>query len=468
MPVSVRSGIRPVRSIGTCWIRPDRRNLFESLGIHAARDFLALSGVVVSGHVGRNVSRVELGGTTAYLKREHRVRLRDRFRSWCDSFGWASISLREAKVIARLEQLGLPGPKKLAAGEYGGQGFLLVEAADEAAELCSLSPIDVHLAERLGRIIARLHAAGIDQPDLFAKHILVRSRDLAITILDWQRAILGRSVSWRNRILALATLRESVSTEVIPGAAWDRLLTSYISEVGRDRSSTRIPSGFCESVSVAAKKLLERRGVRSMRIMPGVPVTQELVRISGETVCAIPEVAPALANEHQITGLYNPDNNGRAISLPGGRTGLLRVRRYALPFGRWWSTLRGRPWRSLELKAARLLFHLERHGIAAPKLFAYGQVTPSATSARSFLLSESVNADAVGPDRAASILELLDRVHAAGCGLSDNVSGCNPFGLIDGRVAICNFDGVRLVKRRTRRLIERDRARVDAFLKGPR
>jgi hypothetical protein len=46
-----------------------------------ARDFLALQGVVVSGHVGRNVSRVQIGATTAYLKREHRVRWRDRFRA---------------------------------------------------------------------------------------------------------------------------------------------------------------------------------------------------------------------------------------------------------------------------------------------------------------------------------------------------------------------------------------------------
>src|SRR5205085_402658 len=106
----------------------------DALGLRTARDFLDLPGVVVSGHVGRNVSRVDLGGTTAYLKREHRVRLRDRTRSWRDGFGWASISAREAAVLRWLEENGLPGPKPLAVGEADGRAFLLLAAADGMVE----------------------------------------------------------------------------------------------------------------------------------------------------------------------------------------------------------------------------------------------------------------------------------------------------------------------------------------------
>src|SRR5438874_9886549 len=96
------------RRSGPCWVNPDHHDWLESLGLRTADEFLALPGVVVSGHVGRNVSRVEFGGAVAYLKREHRVRARDRFRSWRDGFGWVSVSAREAAVLRRLEVHHLP------------------------------------------------------------------------------------------------------------------------------------------------------------------------------------------------------------------------------------------------------------------------------------------------------------------------------------------------------------------------
>src|SRR5215471_6840019 len=102
MPVSAPRWHWRARPNAHCWVSPDHRDWLESLGLRAASDFLALPGIVVSGHVGRNVSRVDLGDMTAYLKREHRIRLRDRFRSWQDGFGWASLSAREAAVLGRL------------------------------------------------------------------------------------------------------------------------------------------------------------------------------------------------------------------------------------------------------------------------------------------------------------------------------------------------------------------------------
>src|SRR4051812_8124854 len=142
-------------------VRPESAEWLAAQGLERADDFLQLPGVVVSGHVGRNVSRVEIGGRTAYLKREHRIRWRDRFRSWLMGFGWVSMSAREAAVLRRLDECGLPGPKWLAFGEAHGQGFLAVEAADNAVELRSLPQVTIRLAERIGQTIACIHAAGI-------------------------------------------------------------------------------------------------------------------------------------------------------------------------------------------------------------------------------------------------------------------------------------------------------------------
>ena len=209
MPASALAVLRPGHPAGQCWVRPACRDWLDWLGLRCPRDFLALPGVVVSGHVGRNVSRVELGGTTAYLKREHAVRVRDRFRSWRDGFGWASMSAREAAVLNFLERHDLPGPRCLAFGEADGQGFLLVGAADGAEELRALASVPDELATRIGRTIARVHAAGVDQPDLFAKHVLVRPDDLTVTVLDWQRAVLRHQVPWSKRVRTLAALRAS-------------------------------------------------------------------------------------------------------------------------------------------------------------------------------------------------------------------------------------------------------------------
>src|SRR5262245_41161667 len=80
-----------------------------------------LSGEVVSGHADRHVVRVSLGQgpqrIAAYLKREHRVRRRDRWAAWWYGFGFASLSEREAQTLAILRNASVPVPRVLASGE---------------------------------------------------------------------------------------------------------------------------------------------------------------------------------------------------------------------------------------------------------------------------------------------------------------------------------------------------------------
>jgi hypothetical protein len=465
MPVSALRPVRLIRTRDHCQIRPESRDWLEALGLRTARDFLSLPGVVVSGHVGRNVSRVDIGGITAYLKREHRVRLRDRFRSWRNGFGWSSISAREAAVLRRLDERDLPGPKWLAHGEAHGQAFLLLEAAERTVDLRSLAPAADGLAAHLGRTIARLHAAAIDQPDLFVKHVLIRPDDLAVTILDWQRAVLCRQIPWPKRVRSLAALRATAPPDVFPDATWDRLLAAYLAEAARNGPAG---SDLRARVERQARALLRRGGIRSQRAVSGAAAAQELVRIDGERACVIPELANDLKDESAVATLYDRANDGRLISLSGGRPGFLRVARYPVPFGRWSAAVRGRSWRSRELRAARLLFHLERHGIPGPKLLAYGQTVPAFAPARSFVLSGPPAGDPVSADDAAAVRALLDRLHAAGCRLVDVSPAGEPFGMAGGEPVIRDVGGLRLTKRLTRSQMQRGRARLDAFFRGRR
>ena len=65
------------------------RRRFARWGLTGPDDFLNLPGEIVSGHADRHVVRVVLGRdrskVVAYLKREHRVRLRDRCAAWLAS-----------------------------------------------------------------------------------------------------------------------------------------------------------------------------------------------------------------------------------------------------------------------------------------------------------------------------------------------------------------------------------------------
>jgi Lipopolysaccharide kinase (Kdo/WaaP) family len=451
-----------------CAVHPDRSQWLRSLGLTTARDFLNLPGVVVSGHVGRNVSRVSIGATTAYLKCEHRVRLRDRFRSWRDGFGWASMSEHEAVVLRRLADATLPGPQWLAYGEADGEAFLLIEGMTGAVELRSFPSMDEELPVRLGRAVARVHAAGIDQPDLFAKHILVRPDTGEFVFLDWQRATLRSAVRWRNRLRTLAALRATADETVLPADRWDRLLSAYLSEAGLGLAGRPSVADFAVEVARLAAVIAKRPGIRAQRIRRTSEITQELIRIDGETVCAIPAVAPALDDPAAIALLYDPRRHGATVRV-AGRAGVLRIGQYRWSFGRWLAGVRGKAWRAPELRAARMLFHLQRNGIGAPALLAYGQQAPSLSAARAFLLSEPVAAQAPRPGNPAdrdAVQRLLSQVHDAGCVLRALDADGRPFGIADGVAVVVDVSQLRLVRRPSPSRLRRDITRLDAFFRG--
>jgi tRNA A-37 threonylcarbamoyl transferase component Bud32 len=465
MPVSAVRAFGMSRRTDRCFIRPECREWLEAAGLRTAADFLSLPGVVVSGHIGRNVSRIEIAGATAYLKREHHVRIRDRFRSWRDGFGWQSVSAREAAVLRRLDEYQLPGPRWLAHGEAGGTAFLLVAAVEGAVDLRSVRHSGRSLPERLGRVVARLHAAGVDQPDLFAKHILIQPDTDRITILDWQRAVLRAAVPWRARIRTLAALVATVGEVEFRPDAVNRLVAAYRAAAAALGGRIPSPVRLAREVDRQVASLVRRRGIRSQR---APAVVQELVRIAGETVCAIPGVASELGTREAIARLYDPAGDGSLVTLSAGRTGVLRVRAGGLRAARWLAALRGRAWRSPELRVARLLFHLERFSIPGPKLLAYGQRSAGFHAAGSFVLYEPRTA---GPLRAGdrpAAGELLARLHAVGCRLTGVGDEGGPFGVEGGAVVVRDIGSLRLVRAVSARQARRDMTRLETYFAGCR
>lgn len=397
---------------GWTHVRPSFAAGFAALGIHSAHDFLELPGEIVCGHPDRHVVRVDLPSfdSAFYLKRQHAVRLRERWRNRRAGFGWVSRSGREWEVLKQLEGAGLPCPRWVAAGEDNqGRAFLLIEELRGAVDLRRMLQNNLLaacertvLACRIGRLIAQILAAGITMPDLSAKHLLISPGAQTITPIDWQNAQSTRPVSQDDRVRALAVLHASVAEALVSPRERLRVLRQVL---GPDR---RVE--LTRRVCAEAERLTNRRSIREQRTTTAD--SQRLVWLDGEAVCAIPEIAAEWPKPASAAPFYGEDPGSLSIRLPDGRSACLVRGRSRDPIGRLRAWLRGRSWRSPAATLGRLLFHLERHHVPAPRLLAFGQKLTGVTTAEWFVLHtepcrSSVQAEALGT--------VLRRLHDAGC-----------------------------------------------------
>ena len=387
---------------------PARRAWLHGHGLIRAADFLALPETRVGGHPGRHVSRVELPeGGTAYLKR--------------DACGEGP--LREARTLQALERDGIPAPRWLAAGSDEDETFLLLEAvegttlADALADPARRRP----LARAMGRLLARLHDAGWVHADLWSKHVLVDAEG-GLVLLDWQRARRSESARLRDLASLDATLDDSRA------GLRDRLalLRAYLG-----KGATVRP--LAASVRALSLKLLQRRHVREKRCLPASG--QSWKCLDGAALC----VAPALGEPPPWLRLEAMD------LLPG----VVAVRRWVELQGRRCLLLRRRGVPS-QMRAANLLWRLERHGVPCPQVLAAGE-----RGADSFLLVEPP-ADTVclptwlrrpSPRREAVLAqaaELLARMHEGCCYLGPKgMEALAVQSTRDGpRVVLARADGV--------------------------
>jgi tRNA A-37 threonylcarbamoyl transferase component Bud32 len=380
------------------WIEyhPRFREMLAARGLLTAESVLALSGEIVSGHPDRHVLRVEWPAFSGFLKRQHRLGRFERLKHRLAGFGWSSRSFREARLLRELEREGLPCPQWVAVGEDGdGRAFLLVEELQRCVELrrllrdTAMSQSDrVRLAEKSGQAIAELHAAGFDTPDLTVKHVFVNPDTFAMTLVDWQsarRRSVSRDAKSSERSAAPATgPRQSEALAALDASIADaladtglrlRFLWSYRRVIRR--SGILIPrfSKMARAVDTLSQRARRRRSIRDQRQTSVTQAEQRLVWVVGEAVCAIPEIAaiwpkPAIASPFYGSG---PSVQPIRIQLSDGRPAELLRGRSLASQSRLIARLRGKPWRSPGVTFGRILFHLQRYGIPAPQLYAFGQ-----------------------------------------------------------------------------------------------
>jgi tRNA A-37 threonylcarbamoyl transferase component Bud32 len=391
-------------------VNPAYTSLLHQQGLHGPEDFLRLPGIIICGHPDRNVSRVTLGtggdGVRAFLKKEHRVPWRDRLANAWVGFGWRSKSCREMALFRMLREEGLDCPEAIAAGEVEGKAFILLREVDGAVDLrCTLEQLTStdrrrRLARELGAALARIHAAGFDQPDLYSKHVLVEDRagTNRFWFLDWQRSQKHRRLAVLVRCRDLAALDATLSEELATDRERLACLRAYVQATARrSQIRRRLFAMLGRRIRSHAERLLRRRHVRELRQAPLRPRQQSLIWLDGEAICVTPQFHAEMGPRLQVwmkvfrapAGVRTTVDR-RTVSLTAERTGYL-VRRRETRRWRWlWDWLRGKRPETTELKQAGILFRLERYGIALPRLLAMGQRHRRPWHAESFLLTEAV------------------------------------------------------------------------------
>jgi hypothetical protein len=464
-------------------VHPRYKAWLARCGVHSADAALSLAGEVVSGHTDRHVMRVDLrGGTssrTAYLKREHVTGLKWRAKNWAAGFGWVSRCEREANTLESLETAGLPGPQWLAYGEDGtGRAFLLVDDLTGSTDLTTLlrdhppqGRLTDRLAERVGTALAELHASGFATPDLAAKHLFVGDGDDPVSVIDWPSA----PKPGRVRDVDVVRWLGGLHAGVLPELADDRLRLRALWAYRRAcrRLGRPVPYRFgsmAKAVHAAAERRQSRSSVRTQRHT--TDLRQRLVWVAGEAVVAIPEVAAEWPTPAECSPFYPPSpavtpphGKRERVTLPGGRSAVL-VRFHTVdPVGRMVAVVRERPWRSPAATAARVLFHLQRHGLPAPRLLAFGQRCTSAVAAESFVCADMPPAavalatflarPSTTPAASAAVLaecgRLLRQLHDAGLRPVPHPSPNDPLFVVSDddttSVAVGSPFAVKLVKR---------------------
>ncbi|HEX5354552.1 MAG TPA: 3-deoxy-D-manno-octulosonic acid kinase [Rhodanobacteraceae bacterium] len=135
-----------------------------------------------------------------------------------DRYVWSgrarSRGFAEFSLLAELHSRGLPVPAPVAArylrrGPYYTADLITreIENARTLTAIIGTRRFDAGLAERVGALIARFHAAGVDHPDLNAHNILVADSDL--WLVDFDRGeIRATGTAWK--LANLARLKRSL------------------------------------------------------------------------------------------------------------------------------------------------------------------------------------------------------------------------------------------------------------------
>lgn len=382
-------------------VNPKFRSVLGDLGLDRFDTLMNLPGAIVNGHPDRHVARVSIGSgrdaIEAYLKRELRVRWRDRVRHSLMGWGLTSRSVREARALDVAAGAGIPCPEWIALGESAtGGAFLLVREVSRAAPLPEWlrqhpdRAERVRLAGELGSVVARLHASHIGHGELFAKHVLVDPDGKVRALLDWQQARRRPFLTPRRRLRDLATLDATLPESLVSDPERGLFLRAYAG-----RAAAPLLAGRIRREALLLKRC---RRIRKEPEAVAARPDEGILWLAGERLCTTTQFHRSLdgAGETWLRDLCTPfqrDEGSRVVRTPDGRAARLTWSRRSLVLQWMWKRLRGRPLHAPEVQEAGRIFLQMRAGKEVPELLAFGQRRLLPWRVEAFLLTAEAARD---------------------------------------------------------------------------
>jgi tRNA A-37 threonylcarbamoyl transferase component Bud32 len=440
--------------MGWVEIHPKYAALFRASRWDCASSFLSWSGILVNRHRKRTVEQVSLahslpspsgkgdggegtalpssmdvsggvmgeelpsppaplpegeGRKSFFLKKESGVTYRDLFRNAWHGFGWCATAVREGAILQAVQRAGIGCPEVVALGESGKEAFLLTRDESHMPELRIFLTIHesahtrARLAETLGREVAKMHDAGFEHPDLFAKHILV-SDDLRFCILDWQRARWRKSVSWRLRTRDLALLDATLHDALASDRLRLRCLRAYLSATAQQDAPPL--ARLARSIRYESARLRTERNLREIGQLPIAEKEQQFVQLHKGRLLVVRsyhEQYAGLADD--VARLFDAENKWNSHGTIQLESAPITSNDCDMP------------------AIAHTLFRLQRFGVGAPRLVALcwsATHVHVVTHAPSVLPFDDASAKA-SPHQRGQLLhqagELVRRIHEAGFSL---------------------------------------------------
>jgi len=407
------------------WVDPDHQSTLRQQGLDQLSSLLSRTDVdvVATGNRGRETVRVSLtcGNEphTVYLKRERRIALKDLARHLLSFGGWWTKARAEFHILKRLRAEGIECPRPIACMQQGffrPQGCLLLADLGEMrplADYLSTGMIDADVTQRarffrcLGNEVARLHATGVSQPDLYSSHIVVanESDGWRFAFLDFQRSRLFRKIPIRSRVRDLAALFATLPERLADQHERRLLLDSYIETSGLSGERSRVADGIQRRVGrlllrrkiweIRESDTVKPRGVTHIQTDDGEnlwvddaywPVLQEAKLSTFRQVMETTEGTCMRAlkdRENWKLELHDPHQSPRAAYLK---------KHHVRGIGSWLKAKAGaRSMVSAGSVEAHNVERLRRAGIGAMHVIAYGENLNDSGLAESFVLTEELS-----------------------------------------------------------------------------
>ncbi|HTF90677.1 MAG TPA: lipopolysaccharide kinase InaA family protein [Planctomycetota bacterium] len=250
----------------------------------------------------------------------------------------AGRARREYEVLTHLAKASVSVPRALSLTRRGRAYEVEIEWIDGArslAELCRAgAPLSVELARRLGELLAGLHSAGVDHPDLHAGNVLI-TEACRVVAVDFDKARIVKRVGdeqvSRDLVSLCAGLREATLPRwrAVALRAWWKALDLGL----RDRLAP--PRAFEVEQLARARRLRvvqdrERRWTRAGSAVMALASGRGFARAGADPAL----IARALAGETLPSSTIRVSGSRRQV-LALWRS-MARLEEHAVPAPRCW------------------------------------------------------------------------------------------------------------------------------------